>query len=231
MTNISTGLQFDYSSLDEETCEFVQQQTVEIRCLIKHTIEDIFEIGQKLIQVKKRLKYGHFGKWLNSEFDWTERTAQKFMNVAKRFDCEQCSELEFAPSALYLLAATSTPEAARQEALVRAGAGEKISWVKAKEIKQKYAKSIQKLAKEVKVKKLESSDKQLLENSLVIDRNKLAPQSSLSQESNQTLENRKEKESTPSKQEIIALLPKQESLNRKSQLVEPNCHQQLGSTS
>ncbi len=111
MTNISTVSQFDYSSLDEETCEFIQQQTVEIRGLIKHTVEDIFKIGQKLIEIKKRLGYGHFGHWLASEFDWTVRTAQKFMNVAHRFNCEHCSQLEFAPSALYLLAATSTPEA------------------------------------------------------------------------------------------------------------------------
>ncbi len=228
MTNISTISQFDYSSLDEKTCEFLQQQTVEIRCLIKRTVEDIFEIGQKLIEVKKRLGHGRFGNWLASEFDWTERTGQKFMNVAKRFKSEYCSELEIAPSALYLLAATSTPEPARQEALVRAGAGEKISWVKAKEIKQKYAKSDQKLTKEAKVKKLETSDKQLPENSLVVDLKKFPPQSTSSQESNQTRENGKEKESTPSKPEIIALLPKQESLTRHSQLVEPYSWWQLG---
>ena len=150
------------------------------------------------------------------------------MNVAKRFDSEHCSELEFAPAALYLLAATSTPEEARQEALVRAGAGEKISWVKAKEIKQKYAKSTQKLVKKVKVKKLETSDKQLPENSSIIDRKEFSVQSTSSQESARTHKNGRDKESTPSQLEIVTLLPKQESLNRKSQLVEPSSWWQLG---
>ncbi len=228
MTKLSTFPQFDYSSLDEETCEFIQQQTVELRGLIKHTVEDIFKIGQKLIEVKKTLGYGHFGNWLASEFDWTERTAQKFMNVAKRFDSEHCSELEFAPAALYLLAATSTPEEARQEALVRAGAGEKISWVKAKEIKQKYAKSTQKLVKKVKVKKLETTDKQLPENTSVLAPKEFSLQSTSAQEFNQTHKNGKEKQSTLSQLEIVTLLPKQESLNRKSQLVEPSSWWQLG---
>ena len=153
------------------------------------------------------------------------------MNVAKRFDCEHCSELEFAPSALYLLAATSTPESARQEALVRAKAGEKISWSKAKEIKRKYAKAAQKVTKKTKAKQLETSDKLLAKNSSLVEIKNFSSQSTSSQESNQTQKNGKEKESTPSKQEIIGLLPQQESLRRKSQLVEPNCWWQLGSTS
>jgi hypothetical protein len=45
---------FDYASLDTETTQFVQQQTGEIRVLMKRTVESIVEIGQRLTAVKQR---------------------------------------------------------------------------------------------------------------------------------------------------------------------------------
>ncbi len=45
---------------------------------------------------------------------------------------------EFAPSALYLLAAPSTPKAVRQEAIERAQAGEPITYSTAREMVQEY---------------------------------------------------------------------------------------------
>jgi len=131
---------FDYASLDTETTQFVQQQTGEIRVLMKRTVESIVEIGQRLTAVKQRLEYGRFGTWLEVEFNWDERTAQRFMNVVTEFGNygDKLSEMNFAPSALYLLAAPSTPEAARSEAITRAKAGEPITYTAAKAIKQKY---------------------------------------------------------------------------------------------
>ena len=38
---------FDYTALDVSTSQFVQQQTGEIRGLMKRTVESIFEIGQR----------------------------------------------------------------------------------------------------------------------------------------------------------------------------------------
>ena len=131
---------FDYSSLDSETSRFVQQQTGEIRALMKRTAQDIIEIGQKLKEVKQLLGHGRFGDWLEAEFAWTERTARRFMNVASQFGSQShsLSDLDVAPTALYLLAAPSTPVPAREEALSRANAGESITYTAAKELKQKY---------------------------------------------------------------------------------------------
>ncbi len=107
--------------------------------LMKRTAQGIIEIGQKLIEVKKRLGHGRFLDWLSAEFDWHRDTANKFMHVAERFDSRQMSKIStFAPSALYVLAAPSTPETARQEALERASSGESITYKTAKEIKHKY---------------------------------------------------------------------------------------------
>ena len=67
--------------------------------LMKRTAQGIIEIGQKLIEVKKRLGHGRFLDWLSAEFDWHRDTANKFMHVAERFDSRQMSKFStFAPS-------------------------------------------------------------------------------------------------------------------------------------
>jgi hypothetical protein len=62
------------------------------------------------------------------------------MSVAENFKnkSDKLSEVDFAPSALYVLASPSTLEAARDEAFARAASGESITYKAAKEIKQKY---------------------------------------------------------------------------------------------
>ncbi len=129
---------FDYASLDAETTQFVQQQTGEIRVLMKRTAQGIVEIGQKLIEVKQKLGHGRFRDWLEAEFEWTDETARRFVNVAQQFG-NHPQLVAFAPSALYVLAAPSTSETARSEALARAEAGEPITYTAAKAIRQKYA--------------------------------------------------------------------------------------------
>ena len=128
---------FDYSSLNIQCSDFVRQQTSEIRSLMKRTAQDIIEIGQRLIEVKNLLGHGQYRKWIEAEFNWGKSTANSFENVAKQFADVQNLDV-FAASALYELAAPSTPKAARQEAIALAQAGEKISYTAAKEIKRKY---------------------------------------------------------------------------------------------
>lgn len=125
---------FDYSQLDTLTSDFVRQRTNELKTLVKRSAQDIIEIGAKLIEVKERLPHGQFGGWLNVEFGWSQQTAKRFINVAQRFQNQQIVDLDFAPSALYLLSAPSTPDDARQEAIERAENGETINHILAKEI-------------------------------------------------------------------------------------------------
>lgn len=124
---------FDYAALDSETRIVVQQRTSEIKALMKRAASDIIEIGQKLIEVRSKLGHGHFEGWIKSEFDWTRQTAYRFINVADHFS--GCNNLlQMAPSALYLLAAPSTPDSARQEAIARAEQGESITHATARTI-------------------------------------------------------------------------------------------------
>lgn len=137
---LQDGQRFDYASLDADTCQFVQQQTGEIRNLMKRTAQGIIEIGRKLIAVKARLGHGRFGNWLAAEFEWTWKTATRFMNVAEQFNFDNLSNLDIAPSALYILAAPSTPKVVCEELIARALAGEPITYTTAKLLKQKYTK-------------------------------------------------------------------------------------------
>lgn len=118
---------FDYAALDAETRIVVQQRTIEIKALMKRAASDIIEIGRKLIEVKSRLPHGAWLPWLRSEFTWSEDTAGRFMSVARRIP-EIPHGAEFDAKALYLLAAPSTPESAREEAIARAEEGKKITY-------------------------------------------------------------------------------------------------------
>mgnify|MGYP002778138342 CR=1 FL=1 len=134
---------FDYTELDSETRTNIQQNTTEIKSLMRRTSQDIIHIGQKLRAVKQQLEHGRFRKWLKAEFDWSVSASTKFIQVSEQFKCVNFTHLNIANSALYLLAAPSTPEAARQEALRRASLGETITYSKAKVITQQYKKVIQ----------------------------------------------------------------------------------------
>ncbi|AFY90017.1 DUF3102 domain-containing protein [Chroococcidiopsis thermalis] len=134
---------FNYAELDSETRAAIQQNTTEIKSLMRRTSQDIIHIGQKLRAVKQQLEHGRFRKWLKAEFDWSVSASTKFIQVSEQFKCVNFTHLNIANSALYLLAAPSTPEVARQEALRRASSGETITYSKAKVITQKYKKVIQ----------------------------------------------------------------------------------------
>lgn len=125
---------FDYEALDAETRIVVQQKTGEIKTLMRRAAQDILDIGVKLIEVKTKLEHGGFGKWLDAEFNWDVRQAQRMMSVANAFKNDNLSDLKFGPSALYLLSAPSTPEEARAEAIARAEAGEVVTHAVAKAI-------------------------------------------------------------------------------------------------
>ena len=119
---------FDYGALVVEQRIVVQQRAGEIRERLRRTAQDIWEVGQKLSDVRSRLKHGQFEAWLNVEFGWSRRTAYNFINVYEAFpECANFTQVDIAASALYLLAALSTPQAIRNEFMQRAGQGEKVT--------------------------------------------------------------------------------------------------------
>jgi hypothetical protein len=120
---------YEYDKLDSGLAQKIRYATARMRERMKRSLENILALGQDLLEVEKSLPYGEFGRWLDAEFAWTRRTAEHLKSVAcwLSASCEIISQLRILPTAAYLLAASSTPAIARQEALQRAGAGERIT--------------------------------------------------------------------------------------------------------
>lgn len=106
-----------------------------IRRIGKQTITNIIEIGRRLSECKGLVGQRDFGIWLDNEFGWSERHARNFVYLFElsKSKSENFSELDLPVSALYLLAAPSTPEPVRDEVLSRAKGGEKMTVAEVKE--------------------------------------------------------------------------------------------------
>ncbi len=61
------------------------EKTAKIQILTAQTAENIIEIGKTLLEVKENIPYGKFEKWLNTDINYSKRTAYNFMKVAKEF--------------------------------------------------------------------------------------------------------------------------------------------------
>ena len=119
---------FGYEFLSPQKRTIVQQCTGEIKERLRRTARDVWEVGKKLVEVRSQLEHGQFESWLSAEFGWSRRTAYNFINVYKAFsDSSNFAQLDIAASALYKLAAPSTPKSVRQEILDKAQKGEKIT--------------------------------------------------------------------------------------------------------
>jgi len=103
----------------------------------KKAIEDIIHIGWRLREAKKLVEHGDWAGWLEKEFGWSADTALNFMRVYDLSESRNFRDLNIAPSALYLLAAPSTPPAVKDEIIERAEAGEKITVKTTKELLKK----------------------------------------------------------------------------------------------
>lgn len=141
-SDTSVRRHFDYNILDAADAIFIQQQANEIWTRRQRAAQDMLDIGERLIQVKARLRHGQFGAWLEAEVKISQDTAERLMNVAK-FCKENPQYAEFAdrfaPLAFYLITAPSTSKSVREEVLALAKAGEFISPKIARETKQKYS--------------------------------------------------------------------------------------------
>lgn len=92
-------------------------------------VRDVVEIGRRLSACRAIVGPGNWLSWLDRELKMSDETAYRFIRVAELAanSSHNVVELDLPVSSLYLLAAPSTPETAREEIIERAEAGEKIS--------------------------------------------------------------------------------------------------------
>jgi Protein of unknown function (DUF3102) len=124
-TTTSTHLQRTSSELDL----LLAEKAAAIHKLIKRTRQDAVEIGQHLIEVRDEVDRGKWLIWLETEFDWSDQTAYRFIHVSKlycdaRFHTVWNLKLPF--SIIYRLAAPKAEEA-RQEIVKQIDSGEPVT--------------------------------------------------------------------------------------------------------
>jgi DUF3102 family protein len=117
---------FDYTTLASETANLAKQAADRIRARQRQESAAVIAIGKDLKAIKDRLDRGQFGRWLRAEFDWTERTARRYMQAAKVFDGQTDAVSVLSPTTLYLLSAKSTPETRVAKVIADLEAGDPI---------------------------------------------------------------------------------------------------------
>lgn len=123
----SAGAQFNYAALPAEKAASARAAAERIRGRMQLAAESIIEVGRELTQQKKDLGHGNFLPWIEAEFGMSDRTARSMISVYERLGGKMEMISDLAPTALYALAAPSTPEPVRAEVLERAANGEKVT--------------------------------------------------------------------------------------------------------
>lgn len=72
---------------DIKTLEF------EINILKSQTAQNLIEIGKRLLEAKNQVPHGQWIEWLKSKVGFTERSAQKFMQIASDSNTNSISHL------------------------------------------------------------------------------------------------------------------------------------------
>ncbi|MCF2144954.1 DUF3102 domain-containing protein [Desmonostoc muscorum LEGE 12446] len=134
------------SKSDFKTEEEKQQRLATLaedtRRRLKRSGMDIYCIGLNLLEAQKIIEYGEFLPWLRQEFGMGKTSAYEFIHVAKAFESKFpiIGNLinNITPTALYKLAAPSTSQAARDEAIDLVKAGKVVDPYVAKNLIKKY---------------------------------------------------------------------------------------------
>jgi DNA repair exonuclease SbcCD ATPase subunit len=138
MTDIGK-ISFDYRGIDKpEEVNQAEALAIQIEFYAAQTAMNAYETGKRLVLAKEIIGHGKWDAWLKAKFGWEATTARKLIKIAENLNgLSKTGNLpvlasNFQISALYLLAADSTPEEVRDEAIARAESGEKITHAEAK---------------------------------------------------------------------------------------------------
>jgi hypothetical protein len=115
LPNLLPGGNEGHSALPRELEVEARADAALIKGLIRRTVEDIITIGQALIRQKEALPHGSFLPWIDAEFAMGEATAKRMMSVARMFAGKSITLSGLNASALYELAAPSTPPEVQAE--------------------------------------------------------------------------------------------------------------------
>jgi hypothetical protein len=109
------------------------EHAAEIRRLGRQTVKSIIEIGRRLAECRLLLKEdGNWRSWLDCELKLSPQSAGRLIQVYEQRS--KLEHLDLPVSALYLLAAPSTPKEVVNEIVERAQTGEPVSVAEVKRV-------------------------------------------------------------------------------------------------
>ena len=124
---------FNYGNLEPELAIRAERAADWIRRRVSDQVKTIIEVGRLLIEMKAELGHGNFGRWIEQEFEFSRRTGELYMAAAERYGDKSEMVSRLSPSTVYLLAAKSTPDAARDLLIARVEEGDYVSYQHAKD--------------------------------------------------------------------------------------------------
>jgi hypothetical protein len=92
-----------YEGLTPEEYETAKSATDVITGNLTRTTEDVFMIGEKMIEVKSLLKHGQFGPWIRNEIGVTPQHARKYRKAFEIFGDQKEFHIPFGPTYLFKL--------------------------------------------------------------------------------------------------------------------------------
>ncbi len=133
---------FDYGTLDAKSKNIVQREDKAFDRNMADAGTSFILACHNLYLIHEVLQYKRpgFVDYCRSKQGLSNGTAYRMLDVAAKFP--NLGNIAVAPSALYALAAPSTPDAAREEALERAGNGESISHATARAIVEEHRQEV-----------------------------------------------------------------------------------------
>ena len=123
--SIVAVVRFDYGDLAPEVASMARQTAAAIREAHQRQVAEVIATGEALIKVKVLLPHGEFGRWLESEFGWSVRSAENYMRVAETYGPNAQRVAHSPLSVVYRLAAPTIPTEVREDVLLRADRGER----------------------------------------------------------------------------------------------------------
>ena len=112
---------------------------------LKRMANDVIELSKVCHEYHEEFGYQEYVRWCREELGIAETMGRKFLSVYDKFTAKIAVTpghylTGIQPSVLYMLAAPSTPESARDEALELAEQGEKLTTKEAKELIEAHKK-------------------------------------------------------------------------------------------
>ena len=117
-----------------KTAEPLHLYTAQFHECMRRGAQAYVQAGTILLDVKAHVPHGAWERWVREDLGISTSLAGKLTQVARRFKSVNFTDLPIDPSALYLLAAPSTPDVVVQEALEVASQGEVVSHMRAKRL-------------------------------------------------------------------------------------------------